>query len=59
MIRVKDPKASIKFYSEVLGMEVVSTSENSDFTLYFLAYDHSDGKATAEEKSATRFAREG
>ncbi|KAF8598191.1 glyoxalase I [Ceratobasidium sp. AG-I] len=59
MIRVKDPKASIKFYSEVLGMEVISTSENSDFTLYFLAYDHSDGKATAEEKAADRFSREG
>ncbi|KAG8738105.1 Lactoylglutathione lyase, partial [Ceratobasidium sp. 414] len=59
MIRVKDPKASIKFYTEVLGMELISTSESSDFTLYFLAYDHSDGKATVEEKAQARFAREG
>ena len=59
MIRVKDPKVSIKFYTEVLGMEVISTSENSDFTLYFLAYDHSSGKATTEEKAADRFSREG
>ncbi|KAG9123123.1 Lactoylglutathione lyase [Ceratobasidium sp. 392] len=59
MIRVKDPKASIKFYTEVLGMELISTSENSDFTLYFLAYDHSEGKATTEEKTQARFAREG
>ena len=59
MIRVKDPKKSIEFYSEVLGMEVVSTSEFSDFTLYFLAYDHSGGKATTEEKKEGRFSREG
>ena len=24
MIRVKDPKVSLKFYQEVLGMEVIS-----------------------------------
>ncbi|KAG8729935.1 Lactoylglutathione lyase [Ceratobasidium sp. 428] len=59
MIRVKDPNASIKFYTEVLGMELISKSENSDFTLYFLAYDHSEGKATTEEKAQARFAREG
>ncbi|KAH7334368.1 Glyoxalase/Bleomycin resistance protein/Dihydroxybiphenyl dioxygenase [Rhizoctonia solani] len=59
MIRVKDPQASLKFYEDVLGMELISKSEFSDFTLYFLGYDHSDGKATAEEKTSGRFAREG
>ncbi|CAE6416836.1 unnamed protein product [Rhizoctonia solani] len=59
MIRVKDANASLKFYTEVLGMELVSKSEFSDFTLYFLGYDHSDGKATAEEKANGRFNREG
>ena len=29
------------------------------FTLYFLGYDHSGGKETAEEKKESRFNREG
>lgn len=29
------------------------------FTLYFLGYDHSGGKATEEEKKDSRFNREG
>ncbi|KAH7107986.1 Glyoxalase/Bleomycin resistance protein/Dihydroxybiphenyl dioxygenase [Auriculariales sp. MPI-PUGE-AT-0066] len=51
MIRVKDPKVSIKFYTEVLGMDLIHESPNSDFTLYFLGYDRSEGKLTAEEKA--------
>ncbi|KAI9313344.1 lactoylglutathione lyase [Dichotomocladium elegans] len=40
MIRVKDPIASIKFYTEVLGMKLITKSDNPSgkFTLYFLAY---------------------
>ncbi|KAI8971051.1 lactoylglutathione lyase [Pilobolus umbonatus] len=40
MIRVKDPKASIQFYTEVLGMKLLTKREfeSSKFTLYFLAY---------------------
>ncbi|KAK4549579.1 hypothetical protein LTR36_006576 [Oleoguttula mirabilis] len=40
MLRVKDPKASVKFY-EHLGMSVVNKLEFPDnkFDLYFLAYD--------------------
>ncbi|TCD66330.1 Lactoylglutathione lyase [Steccherinum ochraceum] len=59
MLRVKDPKASLKFYQEVLGMDLIATSGGSDFTLYFLAYDHSNGKATQDEKQSQRFLREG
>ncbi|CAE6350990.1 lactoylglutathione lyase [Rhizoctonia solani AG-1 IB] len=59
MIRVRDPKVSLQFYTEILGMELISKGEFSDFTLYFLGYDHSDGKATTEEKEKGRFSREG
>ncbi|KAJ3491908.1 hypothetical protein NLI96_g344 [Meripilus lineatus] len=31
----------------------------SDFTLYFLAYDESDGSSTVEERNKARFRREG
>ncbi|EJD52328.1 glyoxalase I [Auricularia subglabra TFB-10046 SS5] len=50
MIRVKDPKKSLEFYTNVLGMDLIHEAPNSDFTLYFLGYDKSDGKLTAEEK---------
>ncbi|KAI0798674.1 glyoxalase I [Irpex lacteus] len=59
MIRVKDPKVSIKFYTEVLGMELIAEHPASDFTLYFLAFDHTNGTATAEEKAQGRWNREG
>jgi lactoylglutathione lyase len=44
MIRIKDPQESLKFYREVLGMKLLSTSEhaNAQFTLYFLAFYHDD-----------------
>ncbi|KAI8376084.1 lactoylglutathione lyase [Radiomyces spectabilis] len=40
MVRVKDPKASLKFYQEVLGMKLITKSDHEEakFTLYFLAY---------------------
>ncbi|KDQ55723.1 hypothetical protein JAAARDRAFT_327959 [Jaapia argillacea MUCL 33604] len=59
MIRIKDPQVSLKFYTEVLGLELISEAKFASFTLYFLAYDHSGGKLTAEEKSQSRFNREG
>lgn len=38
-----------------LPVEMIS----SDFTLYFLAYDHSGEALPLEEKKASRFQREG
>ncbi|KAF9241797.1 hypothetical protein BU15DRAFT_44582 [Melanogaster broomeanus] len=60
MIRIKDPKASLHFYTEVLGMDLLSEQNMGDFTLYFLGYDH-DGisQLPAEEKTKARFNREG
>jgi len=60
MIRVKDPKASLHFYTDVLGMDLFAEQKMDTFTLYFLGYDH-DGisKRTPEEKLRARFGREG
>ncbi|KAF9227116.1 glyoxalase I [Gyrodon lividus] len=60
MIRIKDPKLSLPFYTDVLGMDILSEQNMGDFTLYFLGYDH-DGisKLPAEEKAKARFDREG
>lgn len=40
MLRVKDPKKSLKFYSEVLGMRLLTTYHNAGnkFSLYFMGY---------------------
>jgi lactoylglutathione lyase len=40
MIRVKDHEKSLKFYQEVMGMELIATNEQKEakFNLYFLAY---------------------
>ncbi|EMD33780.1 hypothetical protein CERSUDRAFT_108057 [Gelatoporia subvermispora B] len=59
MIRIKDPKRSIQFYTEVLGMELLSEAKFESFTLYFFAYDHSGGTLTDREKKNSRFNREG
>ena len=59
MYRIKDPKASLHFYQDILGMDLLQTSEGSDFTLYFLGYDHSNGVDTEEEKRTNRLYREG
>lgn len=40
MLRVKDPKKSLDFYVNVLGMTLLDTMNGGDFTLYFLAYQH-------------------
>jgi lactoylglutathione lyase len=39
MVRVSDPKASLRFYCDALGLELVHRADNPGgrFTLYFLA----------------------
>jgi len=54
MIRVKDPEESLAFYRNVLGMTLIDTVPNSDFTLYFLGYDHGEDSVSKDNK----FARE-
>lgn len=40
MVRVKDPKVSLKFYVDTLGMQVVRKAEmkEAEFDLYFLSF---------------------
>lgn len=59
MLRIKDPKISLPFYTDIIGMDLIDKLEFSDFTLYFLAFDRSGGKATDTEKTADRLNREG
>ncbi|CAG8953561.1 hypothetical protein HYFRA_00010019 [Hymenoscyphus fraxineus] len=57
MIRVKDHEKSLKFYKEVMGMELFRTSENksANFNLYFLGYAGKQGspKTSAEGNTIT------
>lgn len=38
MFRIKDPKASLKFYTEILGMELVKKADGGDFVSTSLLY---------------------
>lgn len=50
MIRVKDPKKSLEFYQNVLGMSLIDTMDGGDFTLYFLGYEHQKGVPRGERE---------
>ncbi|KAJ2161101.1 Lactoylglutathione lyase [Coemansia sp. RSA 552] len=41
MYRIRDPKASLKFYQEALGMKLMDEhhSDEAKFSLYFLGYE--------------------
>ncbi|KAJ1726027.1 Lactoylglutathione lyase [Coemansia biformis] len=55
MYRIKDPKASIGFYTEALGMKLLDTMHNeaAKFSLYFLGYEDPASSGVA------RLARQG
>ncbi|GJE90100.1 glyoxalase I [Phanerochaete sordida] len=59
MLRVKDPKASLKFYCEILGMELIEELAMTDFTLYFIGYNAVAEGASSEERRLHRRNREG
>ncbi|KAH9484838.1 Lactoylglutathione lyase [Psilocybe cubensis] len=59
MIRIKDPKVSLPFYQDVIGMELLAEKKFETFTLYFLAFNHDGKDLTPEEKNKQRFSREG
>ncbi|ODV97723.1 hypothetical protein PACTADRAFT_228 [Pachysolen tannophilus NRRL Y-2460] len=60
MIRVKDPKKSLQFYKDVLGMKLFSTRvhEGAKFTLYFLGYDHDSNFVENEESKVNQAKRQ-
>lgn len=55
MIRIKDPEASLKFYQDVMGMQLKRTheSQNGGFNLYFLGYGAPAPENTPEGVSPT------
>lgn len=60
MYRIKDPKKSLKFYREVLGMKLLRTSDHpaAKFTNYFLGYAPA-GYVEDSDDNTVGFAREG
>lgn len=38
MFRIKDPARSLKFYTEIIGMELINEHDAGDFKLFFLAF---------------------
>ncbi|KAF8819938.1 putative glyoxalase I [Cardiosporidium cionae] len=59
MIRIKDPKKSIPFYTNYFGMTVIKEAHMNDFSLYFLA-NLPKGTHVADPKSleATTFVKD-
>lgn len=56
MIRVKDPKISLEFYKDLLGLELarVTEFESAKFNLYFLAFN--DGNQINKDDLDPKFA---
>lgn len=60
MLRVKDPKKSLEFYSKVLGMRLLSTLHfpSMKFSLYFMGYEKaSDIPKDPQERRRWAFTR--
>jgi len=55
MIRIKDPEKSLKFYQEVMGMELKRTAEMKEagFNLYFLGYGPPAGEKSSNGVNPT------
>jgi len=60
MFRIKDPKVTLPWYENVLGMKVIDESPGGDFTNYFLAYENGWTKSySKEQKAELKGSREG
>lgn len=60
MIRVRDPKKSLDFYQNVLGMKLLTEKkfDSAKFTLYFLGYAHGAAFADGDANDDQRLHRE-
>lgn len=60
MYRIKDPRKSLKFYTEVLGMTLLQKLDfpSMKFTLYFMGYeDPSEIPKDADQRSVWAFSK--
>uniref|UniRef100_A0A8C8RHP8 Glyoxalase I n=1 Tax=Pelusios castaneus TaxID=367368 RepID=A0A8C8RHP8_9SAUR len=60
MLRIKDPKKSLDFYTRILGMTLLQKCDfpTMKFSLYFLAYeDKNDIPQDTKERTAWTFSR--
>ncbi len=57
MLRIKDPKASMNFYQEVLGMKLIKKLDFDQwcFSLYFLAYLNEGEEVPKDMKENSKF----
>lgn len=51
MFRVKDPEKSLKFYQDILGMDLIDEHDGGDFKLFFLGYQHQKGVGRGEREA--------
>ncbi|QPG77159.1 hypothetical protein FOA43_004564 [Brettanomyces nanus] len=60
MIRIRDPKKSLDFYRNVLGMKLFSTRkhESAKFTLYFLGYEEDPNYVEDQEDKVLQAGRQ-
>ena len=61
MLRIKDPKVSLEFYQNVLGMKLLGKYDfpSMKFTLYFLGYEQDMPEGDDKEKTQWVFGRPG
>lgn len=58
MLRIKDPQASLDFYTRILGMKLIRKLDFAEwkFSLYFLAYVPEETSVPTENEANARYA---